>query len=72
MQELRTIYSREGRQRVIFYRHADETVGFVEEVWSDEPFENCWLPRQWPDSHCDSLETALREAAGRIEWFDIT
>jgi hypothetical protein len=64
----RFAYSPDRTSRVVIYPNADGSFGFRDEVWSDEPTERCWVPRLWPDSHCDTVESAMREAAARIEW----
>jgi hypothetical protein len=68
MDVLRTIYSADRQQRVVFYANADGTFGFCEERYSDDPLEACWLPRLWPDSRSDSLDTAIAEATSRVAW----
>ncbi len=70
MERLREINNDDRRKRVVFYSRAVDSVSFVEEAWSDEQFEQCWIPSRWPDSPCDSLATAIREARGRIAWLD--
>ena len=68
MQDVDTIVSKDGQKRVVFCLNADSTYGFRHERWSEEPLEHCWVPSAWPDSRCDSLEEAKREAAGRVGW----
>jgi hypothetical protein len=70
MDSLREIYNDDRKKRVVFYRRAVDSFSFTEETWSDEQFEQCWIPSRWPNSFCDSLETAIREARGRIAWLD--
>lgn len=69
----RVIYHREGELRVVFFRNADETYGFREErLWCDEFGAPFWAPARAPDTHCDTLDTAIREAATRITWWNET
>ena len=68
MHEIRTILSADRHRRVVFFRNADDSVGFREERWSADPLELCWVPEIWPDSHSDCLEIAIREATGRVPW----
>jgi hypothetical protein len=58
-----------GNRRVIVFRRENGTYGFTEEHFSDEPLEQCWIPQR-PDSEsfCDSEETAVKEATGRVDW----
>jgi hypothetical protein len=66
----RVIYDRTGKRRVQIFRSDDGFFSFLEEKFSDQEFEQCWLPLTWRRSQpvCDTFETALREAKGRIEW----
>lgn len=67
--EVETIYDPEHKRRVIIFERADGTFGFLEEHFSEEPFEHCWIPvfRQ-TESFCDSLDTVVREVYGRVTW----
>jgi hypothetical protein len=64
------IYNRNKNRRVVFFQAANGSYSFVEEFFSIEPEEQCWIPvtkgRSIPI--CDSRETALREAWGRVDW----
>ena len=68
--EERVIYDQKNNRRVLILRAANGSYSFVEECFSAEPEEQCWIPvtkgRSIPV--CDSIETALREAKGRITW----
>ncbi|MEX0611074.1 MAG: hypothetical protein WD738_16210 [Pirellulales bacterium] len=66
----RIIYDETKKWRVRIFQAPNGSYGFVEEVFSDDPFELCWLPITAGRSHpvCDTVETALREAHGRIDW----
>jgi hypothetical protein len=57
-------------RRVHIVRRDDGTFGFVEERFSDDELERCWLMLGWRRSQpiCDTFETALREAEGRVGW----
>jgi len=66
----RTIYDRAGKRRVHIYRHDDGSFRFLEEKFSDDELERCWLmlTSRRSEPVCDTFETALREAQGRIKW----
>jgi len=58
-----------GLRRVLIVRRENDTFGFEEEHWSDEPLEQCWIQRgHYSISICDSEEAAIREAHNRISW----
>jgi len=61
---------RSGHRRVVIFDLGDGTFTFIEEKYSDLPEERCWLPRVDRRSRpiCDSIETAIREAIGRVTW----
>jgi hypothetical protein len=65
-----TIYDDSKKRRVRIFREVGGSYSFIEEVFSDEPSENCWLPLTSRRSKpiCDSFETALGEAKGRVVW----
>ena len=66
---LHTFTDQSGKRRVLIVQRDNGAYGFEEEHWSDEPLEHCWIRQgQYPFSICDSEETALREAVGRIGW----
>jgi hypothetical protein len=69
-QIIQTIYSKDGKKRVHIVRRANGFYGFDEEYFSEDLYEMCWIPltSRRPFSICDSAETALREAKGRIVW----
>jgi hypothetical protein len=59
----------DGKRRVLIVRHPNGSHGFEEEYWSDGPLELCWCRcTKNPLTICDTLETAEREALGRIGW----
>jgi len=64
------IYDTSKKRRVKVFRTANGSYSFVEECFSGEPHEQCWLPMTKGRSVpiCDSIETALREAEGRVDW----
>jgi hypothetical protein len=63
------IYDADRKRRVII-SGSPAGYGFVEEHFSDDPIEMCWIPQTHRHSVpiCSSFEIALREARGRIEW----
>ncbi len=47
----------------------ENTFGFEEQYFSDEPLERCWCPlSQVPLSFCETEEIAVREAHARVVW----
>lgn len=68
MEVVQTIYSADLLKRVLIYRLDQDSFSFCEEIWSDEPLEQCWIIGRWPRSVCDSPDTAVKEAKGRLEW----
>ena len=70
MGEERVIYDAERKRRVRVFGSPDGSYSFIEEKFSDEPLEMCWIPQTYRRSQpiCSSFEIAMREARGRIEW----
>ena len=62
------IYDEERKRRVVIFRRDDGQWSFVEEYFSEHPFEMCWLPTRSNVSICATRETAWREARGRVDW----
>ena len=59
---VRNIYRKDGRRRVVIFRRSvgsfgENTFGFEEQYFSDEPLERCWCPlSQVPLSFCEREE----------------
>ena len=69
VQTVREIEDITQKRKVIFYRRPDGTYFFEEWYFSEEPLEMSWIPRPLAGIGIyDSIETALREAKGRIAW----
>lgn len=70
MAEERVIYNSERKRRVRIFGLPDGSFRFIEEKFSDEPLEMCWIPQTHRRSQaiCSSFEIAMREARGRVEW----
>ena len=70
MSEERTIYDSERKRRVRVLGSPDGSYSFIEERFSDEPLEMCWIPQTHRRSQpiCSSFEIAMRESCGRIGW----
>ncbi len=68
--ETQTFVDASGKRRCTVFACGDGTYSFLEEKFSDDPFEMCRLPLTWRRSQpiCASFEIALREARGRVEW----
>lgn len=66
---LRVFLHPDGKRRVLIVERGPGLYGFEVEHFSDDPFEMCWIPfGRYSYSLCDSIETAEREAFGRVEW----
>ncbi|HEY2545468.1 MAG TPA: hypothetical protein VGI46_05340 [Candidatus Acidoferrum sp.] len=64
---LKTIYDSGLERRVCFYRNSDATFGFLEWRFCDK--EESWVPtRIGQGSRLSTIEDAVREAKGRVEW----
>lgn len=70
MGEERIIYDSERKRRVKIFCSPDGSYSFIEEKFSDEPLEMCWIPQTYRRSLpiCSSFEIAMHEARGRVEW----
>lgn len=65
----KTIYSEDRSRRVVVFRRSDGTFGFEDQLYSNEPNEQCWFPcGRYTDCRTASAEDALREATGRVAW----
>jgi hypothetical protein len=64
---LRTIYDSSVERRVCFFRNSAGTFGFLEWEFCDE--EDSWVPtRIGHGSRLSTMEDAIREARGRVDW----
>jgi hypothetical protein len=64
---LQTIYDPGEERRVCFYCHSDGTFGFLE--WKYWDVEESWAPtRIGASSRLNTMEEAIREARGRVDW----
>ena len=65
-----TFVDASGKRRCTVFACGDGTYSFLEEKFSDDPREVCWLPVSYRQSKpiCTSFEIALREARGQVEW----
>jgi hypothetical protein len=64
---LRTIYDASVSRRVCFSKNSDGTYSFLEWKFSGE--DDSWLPtRVGVGSRLSTLEDAVREAKGRVDW----
>ena len=43
-EELKEIYDSEQKRRVIIYRDELGRFGYIQEYFSKDPFEMCWIP----------------------------
>jgi hypothetical protein len=64
--EIETIYDAGGKHRVTIFSREDGTYGLYFEEYSDDPYEECFVPTIQSASFIDTLETARREAQGRL------
>ncbi len=68
-QEVESIYDSVRKRRVVIFQRQDGTFGFVEDRYSDDPYEQCWIEQTgYSESFCDTLETVRREVFGRVRW----
>ncbi|PQV63149.1 hypothetical protein B1R32_11557 [Abditibacterium utsteinense] len=67
-ESIQTIYDDEKKLRVIFFQRIDGSFGFAEEYFSGHELDMCWMPQSRNISFFDTLETALREVHGRVDW----
>lgn len=64
-----TLQHESGKLRVIIFQRSDGSFGFEDQRYSDDPLEQCWIPRgRYSVSYCDSAERAVSEARGRVDW----
>jgi hypothetical protein len=65
-----TFVDTSGKRRCTVFSCGDGTYSFLEEKFSDDPMELCWLPLSYRRSKpiCASFDIALKEARSRIEW----
>lgn len=66
MREIVETFER-GDRRVTIFRRPNGTFGLIWEHYSNDPYEECWIPdARVPETFCDTLQTAKREAQGRL------
>jgi hypothetical protein len=65
---VQTLYSPDRKRRVHIVRRGNGTFSHEEEYFSTDEFEMCWIPLSGHLSVFDSVDTALREARGRLNW----
>ena len=70
MGEEHVIYDSDRKRRVRIFGSPGGSYSFIEEKFSDEPLEMCWIPQMYRRSQpiCSSFEIAMREARARVEW----
>jgi hypothetical protein len=61
-----TVYSADSKRRMNIYLRDEGCCELELEKYSDDPYEHCWIPYTKSISFCDTLETARREAVGRL------
>ncbi len=68
-QILKILTHPDGKRRVLILRRESGVLGFEEEYWSELPLELCWCHQsQGSFGLLESVDTAEREARGRITW----
>jgi hypothetical protein len=66
---VRTLWSADRTSRVNVFRRADGSFGFLEERYSDDGLEKCWIPHFGEtESFCATEDIAMREATSRVAW----
>ena len=64
---LLTVYGEGDERRVTFHRRLDGTFGFQE--WRFSAAEDSWMHfRNGDGSRLSTLDDAIREAKGRVDW----
>jgi len=67
---IKTIYNRDGTNRVNVFVRNDRTFGFCEERFTVNSFASGWTPvLEHTDTYCATEEIVMREVAGRVAWF---
>ena len=66
-QEIERIYDADRRRRVRIYMRRNGSYGLYWEEYSDHAQDECFVPSAQGTSFIDTLETARREARGRLE-----
>ena len=68
-EKLKEIYDSERKRRVIIYRDDLNSFGYVQEYFSEDPFEMCWIQTgRRVAGFYDNPERAEIEARGNIDW----
>ena len=68
MKIVHAISSVDGRRKVDFFQHNDETYGFDSLTLGEE---GCWYPcGRYSQCHAATLDIAIREAKDRIKWLN--
>jgi len=66
MKVVHTIPGSDGKRKVKFFRRDDGTFGFAGLNLGEE---DCWYPcGRYSECHASTLDPAIREAEGRVEW----
>ena len=69
MSPIQTIYDSSQIRRVVVFQREDGSFGFEEQRFSAEALERAWIPfGRYSLSRCDTAESALAEAHGRVAW----
>ncbi|HEX7287250.1 MAG TPA: hypothetical protein VF532_13775 [Candidatus Angelobacter sp.] len=64
---VKVIHHPDGRRRVVIFQRSDGTFDFEEEQFWDD--ENSWAPlKKETATVVDTLDRALEEVKGRIDW----
>ena len=66
---LKSVISRDGKKKVVFFRRDDGRYGFEVFDWLDDDLGRTWNPHGYNGIFPD-LETAEREARGSVEWLE--
>jgi hypothetical protein len=68
MKPVQAIYDDSKTRRAVIFQRDDGSFGFEEQKFSDEPRETAWIPVGRRDCRCDTIERALAEVRGRVDW----
>lgn len=69
MRIVKEILDATGKRKVEIVQRADGSFGFSAWVFSDDPFEMCWIPSgRYSECFAPDADRAESEARGRVDW----
>ena len=68
---LKEIFSSDLKRKTVIFQREDNSFSFEEQIFSEDPFELCWIPYgKYSISYFDNALKAEREAKSRINWLE--